>query len=114
VLRISDHPLESIVHISRGEGYTQFGGTPVPVRSTWPIALDVYKSRQREPWPDVGAYDEDILAKGKTGPLEIDRERDRKMAELIADKLKAFAEGKQGGGGGTVTSAGVYANGTHA
>lgn len=95
LLRISDHPLDSVVLVSRGAGYTQFGGVPIPMRSTWPISPFLYKARQREPWPAVDKYDERAVVTGRRAPAAIDQDRDRKLAAAIFDKLEAFAESKK-------------------
>ena len=61
LLAVTDHPLDSIIQVSRGEGYTQYGGFPVPVRSTWPIHFDEYKRRQQAPWPTRDEYELETL-----------------------------------------------------
>ncbi len=58
VIRISDDPLCSVVHVSRGSGYTQFGGWSIPVTSGFTMTIDVYKARGGTPWPEdaIGSF----------------------------------------------------------
>jgi hypothetical protein len=51
----SDHPLQSIVRISRGSGYAQYGGLPFVVESTYHISRSEYERRKSMPWPRSGA-----------------------------------------------------------
>jgi hypothetical protein len=51
IMRVSDHPLEYILKVSRGSGFTQFGGMPIPVRTTYPLTKDLFEERKRLPWP---------------------------------------------------------------
>jgi len=53
VLRVSDHPLEFMLQVSRGSGYTQFGGVPVPVRTTYPYHKAQYEDFLSRPWPSL-------------------------------------------------------------
>jgi hypothetical protein len=52
VIRTSDNELYSIVHISRGRGFTQYGGFPFAMCSDYHITGDEYKRRSKAPWPD--------------------------------------------------------------
>jgi hypothetical protein len=51
VLLASDHPQQSIVRISRGDGYAQYGGMPVIVESNYHISEQEYQRRKAMPWP---------------------------------------------------------------
>ena len=42
VLLASDHPLQSIVYITRGHGYAQFGGMPFVMTSAYHVTYDEY------------------------------------------------------------------------
>ncbi len=53
LLLASDHPQQSIVQISRGAGYAQFGGMPVIVESNFHITAEEYERRKALPWPDA-------------------------------------------------------------
>ena len=52
ILLASDHPKQSIVRISRGAGYAQYGGMPFVVESDYHITPDEYEDRKSMPWPD--------------------------------------------------------------
>lgn len=53
VLLASDHPFRSILRISRGAGYAQYGGMPVIIESQYHITADEYRRRRAMPWPDA-------------------------------------------------------------
>ena len=53
ILLASDHPRQSIVRISRGAGYAQYGGLPFVVESDYHISRDEYQRRKATPWPDA-------------------------------------------------------------
>ncbi len=52
VMRITDDPALSIVHLSRGGGFAQFGGFPFVVRTSFHISGDEYKRRESMAWPE--------------------------------------------------------------
>lgn len=52
ILLASDDPSRSILKISRGEGYAQYGGMPVIVESDFHITKDEYEQRVTMPWPE--------------------------------------------------------------
>ena len=54
VLLITDHRKQSIVTLTRGKGYAQYGGMAVAVESEFHISLAEYQARRRMPWPDAG------------------------------------------------------------
>jgi hypothetical protein len=45
IRRVSDHPLQMLLHVSRGSGLTQFGGLPVTVQAMYPISKAEYEAR---------------------------------------------------------------------
>lgn len=51
LLLCSDHPNHSIVRISRGDGYAQFGGMSCLVESTYHISEEEYLARKKRRWP---------------------------------------------------------------
>lgn len=51
VLLASDHPMRSIVKLSRGAGYAQYGGFPFVVESEFHIDREEYERRKAFPWP---------------------------------------------------------------
>lgn len=89
ILAVSDHPLDSLMLVSRGAGYTQFGGTPVLLRSTWPMHQDEYERRKREPWPEPPEDDADDTVVPEKSPQEIehtaDVEKQRQIDEALTD-----------------------------
>ena len=74
ILSISDHPLEAITHITRGSGYTQFGGLPFRVRMTYPISAQDYHARSRATWPTEEEFDLGEVIENIRSPKEIDME----------------------------------------
>jgi hypothetical protein len=85
ILAISDHPLDSILHVSRGSGYTQFAGLPIPVRCTWPMSRADYDARRFAPWPTQEEFPDGTTTSNDASPHEIDRARN------IAASLEAQA-----------------------
>ena len=78
VLLTSDHPFRSILRISRGEGYAQYGGLPVILESQYHISAEEYGRRQKLTWPSLpGSYvpqvhatqSEDPSASDSRGPI---------------------------------------------
>jgi hypothetical protein len=51
ILLASDHRLHSIVKISRGEGYAQFGGLQFVAESAYHISKPEYERRKAMAWP---------------------------------------------------------------
>lgn len=54
----SDDPRKSIALVTRGAGYSQFGGMPVVVDSDFHISEDEFLARKDAPWPDaeIGSF----------------------------------------------------------
>lgn len=52
VISISDKPTQSIVQISRGKGFAQFGGFPFALESQFHVSEDEYDRRVTMPWPE--------------------------------------------------------------
>jgi hypothetical protein len=53
ILLTSDHPFRSILRISRGSGYAQYGGFPVIIESEFHISQQEYNRRCMLPWPQL-------------------------------------------------------------
>jgi hypothetical protein len=53
ILLMSDHPFRSVVRISRGDGYAQYGGFPVIIESGFHISEREYQRRRAMPWPTL-------------------------------------------------------------
>lgn len=57
ILLTNDHPFRSILRVSRGDGYAQFGGMPVIIESQYHITRQEYQRRKALPWPAAeGAF----------------------------------------------------------
>ena len=58
VLLISDHPMQSIVTVTHGAGYAQYGGMAIAVESEFHISVTEYMDRKQMPWPSAkgGAF----------------------------------------------------------
>ncbi|MDX1967117.1 MAG: TraM recognition domain-containing protein [Planctomycetaceae bacterium] len=57
ILLTNDHPLRSILRISRGAGYAQYGGLPVIVETNYHVTEAEYRRRKALPWPTAeGAF----------------------------------------------------------
>lgn len=52
---ISDHPRRFVLHVSRGSGFTQFGGRAIPVEASYTLTKKEYDRRSTATWPDDGA-----------------------------------------------------------
>lgn len=53
IIRATDHPDLSIMHIPRGKGCAQMGGFSFVARSQFHIPESKYHDRERMPWPDA-------------------------------------------------------------
>lgn len=51
IIQASNAELSSIAHITRGHGFSQFGGFPFPIRGMFHIPWADYQRRQDTPWP---------------------------------------------------------------
>ncbi len=93
IAAISDHPHDFVAHVTRGSGYTQFGGLPFFVRSTWPITFKDYQRRSLTPWPKP----EGSQVHAPREPGEVDRGVYKQAEEAHARQQeeleKAFAKG---------------------
>lgn len=85
VIEISDNPLASIVHISRGKGYSQFKGYMVPVRVGYCMTKDQYDRLMARPWPEASDHTLTVARP----PLEADAfpsaERRLEAAKVVLD-----------------------------
>lgn len=88
IMAVSDHPLEYILKVSRGAGFTQFAGLPLPVRTTYPLTEELYKQRQRMPWPELGK----AMVTSDKSPKQREDEREREVAERTFGRLEEVIE----------------------
>jgi len=79
IMAISDHPLDSILLVSRGSGYTQFAGLPIPIRCTWPITRKDNDHLKTKPWPTFEELG--VAIESGVSPLDIERARDAEIAQ---------------------------------
>jgi len=70
IMLASDHPKHSIVRISRGAGYAQYGGLPFLCESDYHITEDEYERRRGMRWPnrEPGTFIPDEHAHPTTPP----------------------------------------------
>lgn len=52
LLAISDDPLQCVFQVSRGLGYTQFAGRPLPVKMQHMMPEHRYRDLKQQPWPE--------------------------------------------------------------
>jgi hypothetical protein len=52
LLLASDHPLQSVVQVRRGDGYAQYGGMPFVMNSAYHISPEEYEIRRSAAWPE--------------------------------------------------------------
>lgn len=88
IMAVSDHPLEYILKVSRGSGYTQFAGLPIPVRTVFPMIRDVYESRKRMPWPELRK----AMVQATKSPQEHEIERGREVSDHVHDRLQRHTD----------------------
>lgn len=94
ILRASDHPLDSIIVVPRGDGLTQFGGLAFTVRTVWPITREEYDRRRHLPWPEMDQYAKAGMVIASKGPRQVEKERTERMAadlsQAVAEQLAKF------------------------
>lgn len=84
----SDHPHDFIAYVTRGLGYTQYGGLPFSVRSTWPTSLADARRREAAPWPTaMGAQ-----VAGTQAPAHVDEGTRAEAGRLAALESAQQAE----------------------
>lgn len=54
VMLVTDHPNRSILTVTRGAGFAQYGGLPVVIESHFHIPVEEYRRRRMLPWPGAG------------------------------------------------------------
>ncbi len=72
ILLTSDHPFRSILRISRGAGYAQYGGLPVVIESEFHISEEEYRRRKALPWPILrGSFTPGESSAGTSSPASV-------------------------------------------
>ena len=93
IQRVSDHPSEFLLQVSRGSGFTQFAGLPVPVRTEWPMSESEYKRLSSLPWPELPATSQERTREGLSAEMVPVKERDRAfLAEAETWKARIAAD----------------------
>ncbi|MBC7818930.1 MAG: TraM recognition domain-containing protein [Planctomycetaceae bacterium] len=90
ILGMTDHPRRSILHVNRGSGYSQFAGLPTVVDCFHPITHALYVARGKMPWPNLDS--DQGTTTSEVDHSEIDRQRQRLMAQEQDEILKAIFE----------------------
>jgi hypothetical protein len=99
ILLMNDHPFRSILRISRGAGYAQFGGLPVIVESQYHISEGEYRRRRALPWPEpFGTFIPDahrtvVDAPPAPGPIWTEEVLNASAQEPLSDEERAEIEG---------------------
>lgn len=92
IIRSSDHPLEFILKVSQGSGYTQFGGIPIPVQCPWPISFADYGALASTPWPEKTGKQPKITKSPKQIDQQAQAEKNTKMGSDIGRLVEELAE----------------------
>lgn len=87
IIRASDDPLQCILQVHRGSGYTQLSGFSVPVRCSFTMPADLRDELRQIGWPD----DQPGTIKVARNPLPVDRDHEKRIAagEKFQEKAKA-------------------------
>lgn len=85
VLNVSDHPLQAFAEIRTGSGYTQFGGTTLPVQMFHPVRWsDFVQRRDTMPWPTLDDLGRKSAVVSSVSPEEVDRRAMEALSRLEA------------------------------
>lgn len=97
ILLASDHPRQSVVRISRGAGYAQYGGLPFILESNYHISKKQYEDRKATPWPDglAGSFVPATAAQAPpasstSGPVVTTEVIGDSAADSVADLFNSF------------------------
>lgn len=90
IIEASDDKDQSIVHISRSSGYTQFSGFPFRIFTNFHISEKEYGERMRHPWPQKNQYTiESRVVRSKSENLT---EEDPIVSALASDRTNQNKE----------------------
>lgn len=99
----SDDPRRSIALITRGAGYSQFGGMPIVVESDFHISEQEFLRRKNSPWPGV---EEGSFVPANWNPKSPSWSKHKKHGPLVTEETiggegslfdKFFADKQSGG-----------------
>lgn len=94
ILGVTDHPRRCILHVTRGSGYSQFGGLPTFVDCFHPLTKEQYDVRSNTPWP---VFDPSKgLTTSEVDVSDIERQRNRTLVQEQEDILKSLFEKADG------------------
>jgi len=85
ILRMSDHPLEYVLQVSRGEGYSQFAGLPLICRTRYPLDKKPYDDLQSAEWPKGRIHTVVSPKTPKEHDAEFKVESQRELAKLFPE-----------------------------
>jgi hypothetical protein len=85
ILRMSDHPLEYVLQVSRGEGYSQFAGLPLICRTRYPLDKKPYDDLQGAEWPKGRIHTVVSPKTPKEHDAEFKVESQRELAKLFPE-----------------------------
>jgi hypothetical protein len=79
IKRVTDDDRKSIIQLTRGAGYSQYGGLPLIVESGFHITQEEYERRRDSPWPadEHGTFVPDEWQPNLRTPLRQTSERVR-------------------------------------
>ncbi len=91
IIETGDHPFRYFMLVSQGSGYTQFGGYPITVQTSYPLPTAIYEARTDEPWPTKEELGLPESISETTAPIqETDARRDEIFARIDATVQKLF------------------------
>ena len=86
IIKVSDHPLNFILNISRGSGYSQYGGVPLIVRTTYPLKTEDYIANSQKDWPEIQGLKK-LTKSTKEIDKEVKDEANKQYANNLLSKL---------------------------
>jgi hypothetical protein len=91
IIETGDHPFQYFMLVSQGSGYTQFGGYPIAVQTSYPLPTDIYEARTDEPWPTKEELGLPESIQPTTVPIQAtDDRRIKTLAEIDASIQTLF------------------------
>jgi hypothetical protein len=90
ILAATDHPRRSILHVTRGSGYSQWAGLPTIVDCFHHVSRELYDARSKAAWPKMEATPGTTTS--EVDLSEIDRQRNRVLVQEQDDILKSIFE----------------------
>lgn len=83
MLRVTDHPLQAFMDVRSGAGYTQFGGSVIPLQMFHPVRwTDFQQRRDTMPWPTIDELGRESAVQSTVSPEEVDDRASEVFARL--------------------------------